>query len=353
VNPSRPRVSRRDLINLRRASRALGDAPTSQPTGEQDLLKASRPAMGSYFEVRVGAATPGAAELGGRALDLIDELEARLTVYRDDSEISRLNATAHLGPVELRPDVFGLIERGLEISGRTGGAYDLTTGALSIAWGFFKGPKRIPSEDELADARGRTGYQHVRLEPSNQAVSFDRPGVTINLGSIGKGFAIDRAVELIRAHWWPTSALVHGGRSSLFALGSPPGRFGDRWKVALRNPFRADRPLGILNLRNRGMGTSGTDFQRFESGGRVFGHILDPRTGRPAFGPASVTALAPTAAEADALSTAFYLLGLEASADYVRSHPGVAAVFVEEGRSDGSPRTTLLGLDPPDFDPDV
>ena len=309
--------------------------------------------MGSYFEVRVGAATPGAAELAGRALDLVDELEARLTVYRDDSEISTLNATAHLGPVRLKPDVFGLIEQGVEISRRTGGAYDLTSGALSIAWGFFKGPKRIPGDDELADARNRTGYRHVSLDPSNQTAAFDRPGVTINLGSIGKGFAIDRAVDVIRAHWWPTSALIHGGRSSLYALGSPPGRFGDRWKVAVRNPFRADRPLGVLNLRNRGMGTSGTDFQKFESDGRVFGHILDPRTGEPAFGPAAVTVLAPTAAEADALSTAFYLLGLEASAEYVKGHPGVAAVFVEEGRADASPRTTLLGLDPPDFDADV
>jgi thiamine biosynthesis lipoprotein len=307
--------------------------------------------MGSYFEVRLGANTPGAVGLAGRALDLIDDLETQMTVYRDDSEVSRLNASAHLGPVEVEHGLFALLRRAVEIGEETGGAYDVTAGALSIAWGFFKGPKRVPDPETLADARARTGRHHLRLDPERKTVEFDRPGVVINLGSIGKGYAIDQAVGVIRDHWWPTAALVHGGRSSLYALGSPPGRFGDRWAVALRNPFRPEAPLGLLRLRNRGLGTSGTDFQRFEAGGRVFGHVLDPRTGEPAVGPASVTVLAPTAADADALSTAFYLLGPDAAAAYVNEHPGVAAVFVEEGAADGSPRVTVLGLSAADYEP--
>ena len=171
-------------------------------------------------------------------------------------------------------------------------------------------------------------------------MSFDRPGVKINLGSIGKGYAIDRAVDVIRRHWFPTSALIHGGQSSLFALGSPPGRFGGRWEVALRNPFRPETPLGVLRLRNRGLGTSGGAFQQFVVDGQVYGHILDPRTGEPASGPASVTVLAPTAADADALSTAFFLLGAEAAEAYTASHPEVGIVIVEEGEADGSPRLT-------------
>jgi thiamine biosynthesis lipoprotein len=220
----------------------------------------------------------------------------------------------------------------------------VTAGALSVAWGFFRGPRRVPEPDVLAEARARTGQHHLTLDPERRTVAFDRPGILINLGSIGKGYAIDRAVDRIRDYWWPTSALVHGGRSSLYALGSPPGRFGDRWEVALRNPFRPESPLGLLRLRNRGMGTSGTAFQQFEANGRVYGHILDPRTGEPALGPASVTVLAPTAAEADALSTAFYLLGTEAAAAHVESHPEIAAIFVEEGPADGSPHVTTIGL---------
>jgi thiamine biosynthesis lipoprotein len=226
----------------------------------------------------------------------------------------------------------------------------VSAGALSAAWGFTRGPRRVPDPATLAEARERTGQQHLRLDRERRTVSFDRPGIVINLGSIGKGYAIDRAVEKIRAHWWPTSALVHGGRSSVYALGSPPGRFGGRWEVALRNPFEPETPLGVLRLRNRGMGTSGTAFQRFEAGGRVYGHILDPRTGEPADGPASVTALAPTAAEADALSTAFYLLGTEGAASYVAEHPEIGAILIEEGPAAASPRVVTLGLGEGDFD---
>ena len=306
--------------------------------------------MATLFEVRLGAGVPGAVELASRALDLIDALEAQLTVYRDDSEVSRLNATAHLGPVQVEPGLFALLETAQRLGDETGGAYDVTTGALSVAWGFFKGPRRVPDPVSLADARAHTGRHLLRLDPVRKSVAFERPGVLINLGSIGKGYAVDRAASILHDHWWPTSALVHGGHSSLFALGSPPGRFGDRWEVALRNPFRLEVPLGLLRLRNRGLGTSGTDFQRFEAGGRAFGHILDPRTGEPAQGPAGVTVLAPTAAVADALSTAFFLLGRDAAAGYVQTHPEIAAVFVEAGPADGSPRVTTLGLTASDFD---
>jgi len=304
--------------------------------------------MGSYFEVRLAANTPGAADLATRALDRIDALEDQLTVYRDDSEVSRLNATAHLGPVEVEDGLFGLLQRAAALGEATGGAYDVTAGALSVAWGFFRGPKRVPDAETLADARARTGQHHVTLDPERRTVAFDRQGVIVNLGSIGKGYAIDRAVDVIRDHWWPTSALVHGGRSSLYALGSPPGRFGGRWEVALRNPFDPERPLGTLFLRNRAMGTSGAAFQQFEANGRVYGHIIDPRTGEPGLGPASVTVLAPTAAEADALSTAFYLLGVEGAKGYLAGHPEVGAVFVEDGPG-GRPKVVTLGLTDDDF----
>ena len=305
--------------------------------------------MGSFFEVRIGARTPGAIGLAETALELVDELEQQLTVYRDDSEISRINATAHLGRVVVEPGLFRLLERAVAIGLETDGAYDVTAGALSEAWGFVRGPKRVPRPETLADARARTGQHHMRLDPEARTITFDRPGVAINLGSIGKGYAIDRVADLIRSYWWPTSALVHGGRSSLYALGSPPGQLGGRWEVALRSPFDPEVPLGVLRLRNRGMGTSGATFQQFEEGGRVFGHILDPRTGEPATGPASVTVLAPTAAKADALSTAFYLLGADLAGRFIERHPEIGAVFVEKG----SRRITTFGLGRIDFMPTV
>jgi thiamine biosynthesis lipoprotein len=305
--------------------------------------------MGSYFEVRLPASTPGAVDLATRALDMIDALEGQLTVYRDDSEVSRLNATAHIGPVEVERGLFRLLELAVELSRETDGAYDVTAGALSEAWGFVRGPKRVPDETTLADARARTGWHHLRLDTDLRTVAFDRAGVCINLGSIGKGYAIDRAVDVIRAHYWPTSALVHGGQSSLYALGSPPGTVGGRWEVALRNPFEPSAPLGTLRLRNRGLGTSGAAFQHFVADGRAYGHLIDPRSGEPALGPASVTVVAPTAAIADALSTAFYLLGPEAARAYVARHPEIGVIFVLEGPSAAESRLIVLGLTEYDF----
>lgn len=312
-------------------------------------MRVHRPGMGSFFEIRLGAHVPGALTLANRALDLIETLEAQMTVYRDDSEVSRLNATAHVEPVVVESGLHGLLERAVELSRLTGGAYDVTSGALSEAWGFVRGPRRVPDQDVLAEARERTGWRHLRLDAGAKTVSFDRPGIRINLGSIGKGYAIDRAVELLRDHWFPVSALVHGGQSSLYALGSPPGRLADRWEIALRNPSRPESPLGVVRLRNRGLGTSGGAFQNFVVGDRVYGHILDPRTGEPASGPASVTVLAPSAADADALSTAFFLMGPESASAYVAEHPEIGVIFVLDEPDQPLPVLSTIGLKPEDF----
>src|SRR5690606_30420364 len=176
----------------------------------------------------------------------------------------------------------------------------------------------------------------------------------LNFGAIGKGYALDRIAELIRSYWFPTSALVHGGQSSLFAVGSPPDRFGGRWQIRVTNPFDPGRPVGTIHLRNRGLATSGGTIQWFESGGRIFSHIIDPRSGEPlgAGAPASVTVLAPTAAEADALSTAFSILGPGGSAAFLRRRTDVGALFVlrdEEGRL----HLTRSNLSEHDFTPDA
>jgi FAD:protein FMN transferase len=354
VKPPRSPVSRRAVLRGLRGRTENPPLTRSTDHAVGDLLKATRQGMGSYFEVRIPVGTPMGIDLATRALDVVEELEAQLTVYRDDSEVSRLNASAHEAPVAVELGLFALLQRAVEIGSATGGAYDVTAGALSLAWGFTKGPKRVPDPETLDDARARTGQQHMVLDTESRSVAFDRPGIVINLGSIGKGYAIDRAADLIRSHFWPTPGLIHGGRSSLYALGSPPDRFGGRWEVALRNPFDSSKPLGTIRLRNRALGTSGTDFQNFEANGRVYGHILDPRTGEPASsGPASVTVLAPTAAEADALSTAFYLIGPDSAASYIARHPEVGALFVQRNSQTDDPDVLMIGLTVADFEPSL
>lgn len=315
------------------------------------LLSASRPAMGSFFEVKLPASYPGAMSLADAALDLIEEIESRLTIYRPDSLISRLNAAAHAAPFPVDPETFTLIERAAEIGARTSGAYDLACGALSQAWGFVHGPKRVPDAETLQAARECSGFRHVRLDSTARTLSFDRPGVVLNFGAIGKGYAVDRAVELIQQAPWPLSALVHASQSSVYALGSPPGRFGGRWPIALRNPINPDRPLGTLWLRNRALGTSGAAFQSFEHDGKRYSHLLDPRTGAPAeSGPASLTVLASDATTADALSTALYLLGPDQAAATLARFPRAAALFIIGDRPD-TVHLITFNLGPDDFEP--
>lgn len=352
--PAGRSLSRRDLFRPRARPESASASDDVDRHSAYDLLNASRSAMGSYFEVRLPAQVPGAADLATRALDLVDDLESQLTVYRDDSEVAAINAEAHLGPVPVEPGLFDLLDRAVTLWRETGGAYDVTAGALSLAWGFTRGPRRVPDPAALAGARARTGSQHLRLDRLTRTVAFDRPDLVINLGSIGKGYAIDRAAGVVRDHWFPTPALIHGGRSSLYALGSPPDQFGGRWSVAVRNPLDPERPVGTFRLRNRGMGTSGAAFQRFEEGGRVYGHLIDPRTGEPPEdGPLSVSVLAPTAAEADALSTAFYLLGPDAAASYVDAHPEVGVLFLLRGDDPSRPSVLTRGLTDSDFVPAV
>lgn len=298
--------------------------------------------MGTGFELRLPAYTFDAVALAERCFDLIDELEMQMTIYRDDSALARLNASYHAAPQRVEPELYELLKLARSISHATDGAYDIATGALSRAWGFVKGPRCVPSDTELADALAKTGLRHVIFDDDQRTLKADVPGVELNLGSIGKGYAIDRVVRLIKNRPLPIQAMVHGGRSSLFAIGHQPGTLFDPWSIALHNPLDPSRPLVELKIMDQAVGTSGGTFQSFESGGRIYGHIIDPRTGIPPAGYLSVTVVAPTAAEADALSTAFFLTGPVEAARLIAARPHVGAIFLRESQSKDTEAESLV-----------
>lgn len=284
--------------------------------------------MACEFEVLLNAKQYAhGTETAMAALDLVDSLEAQLTVYRHDSEVSQLNSSAHAHPVEVEPRLFGLLERAAEIHRETSGAYDVTSGPLSKIWGFYRREGRVPSDVEIQQALAQVGMQHVVLDAAGQTLQFNRPGVELNLGSIGKGYALDRVAGLLQEAGIE-DFLLHGGNSSVLARGTaaanPDGKQG--WWVGVRHPLRPDKRLGQIRLRDRALGTSGSGTQFFIHEGRRLGHILDPRTGRPVEGMLSTTVAAATGADADALATALYVLGPEAAIEYCRRHPGISAV---------------------------
>lgn len=308
-------------------------------------LCVSRRAMACDFSVFLPAGQPRLVEAGCAALDEVERLETKLTVYRPDSDISRVNQHACESAVRVDHEVFELLQTARRLSEATGGAFDAAAGTLTKAWGFFSGERRVPGDEELKAALESSGSTHVELDAGQSSVRFRRPGIEINLGAIGKGYAIDRALRVIRSQYGIRSALVQGGQSSLRALGAPPGE-PDGWKIAIGDPYNPKRPpIATVPLKNRAMGTSGTAFQYFVVNGRRYGHVLDPRTGWPAEELASATVLAPTAAEADALSTAFFVAGAECARRYCREHRGVSAILVTRPES-GRPEVIAAGFQP-------
>lgn len=297
------------------------------------LMSITRRAMACDFALLLPAATRRAVEAGCAALDEVDRLEDLLSAYRPASAISRINAHAAEWPVEAGEEVLSLLDACARLTRETGGAFDIAGGALAKAWGFYAGPKRVPDGTELRTALDAAGMRHVEIDRDTSTVRFRSPGVELNLGAIGKGYAIDCA--LCRLSLRP--ALMEAGRSSVKGIGAPPGEPAG-WPVAIGDPFRAGRAIGVVRLRDRALGTSSAANRYFMHDGRRYGHILDPRTGRPAAEVASASALAPTAAEADALSTAFYVLGVEATREYCRRRPEVGAVLVTNPGARGAVR---------------
>lgn len=302
------------------------------------LIQIGRRAMACSFDVFLNAGEhEGAAEHAVAALDLVDRLEDQLTVYRHQSEVSRLNAVAGVRPVEVERGLFELLSRAVQLFEQTHGAFDITAGPLIQAWGFLRRQGRMPDEATIAAALAQTGSHHLELDAERQTVFFRHPELTINLGAIGKGYALDRCADYMALHEVP-DFMMHGGSSSILARGQRRSGAADAkgWTVGVQHPLRADRRLAEFQLCDRAVGTSGTGTQYFYHQGKRYGHILDPRTGRPADKVLSTTVIAEDATTADALATAFYVLGLEGANDYCQTHPEVTALMTTSGRQAGT-----------------
>lgn len=309
--------------------------------------------MGCEFTVLISPDQPDPMTSAQAALSEIGELEDLLSIYRGDSAVSRLNQQAAGAPIRVPYRLFELLERAAELTDQTGGAFDAACGALIRAWGFSSGPRRIPSAAELEAARARSGMRHVVLDRRAMTVHYTVPGVEINLGSIGKGYAIDRAMQLMRTGYGTDCVLIQGGRSSVGAIGSPAGD-DCGWPIAVEDPDQPDRLVAVVRLRDRALATSSTRHQFFEAEGQRYGHLIDPRTGHPAATLASATALAPDAATADALSTALFVMGLDKAAEFCQNHPEVAALLVTRrnraGGPNAVPRVVTFNLPPQDVE---
>jgi FAD:protein FMN transferase len=293
--------------------------------------------MATRFEVVAHGQNPPALRAAAEeALEEVQNLDRLLSLYRPDSEIGRVNAQAHLGPVRVSPMVFRLLEQARDLHRETGGAFDITVAPLLACWGLLRGSGRVPSPAALAEARAKVGMHLVHLDTEGCTVQFARPGVMLDLGAIGKGYAVERAALALREAGIAT-AFIHGGTSSMQALGNPPGR--DGWRVSLEMPgsYLANAEPGsfaVLNpeagsqpaqrkpaegvpsfpvatacLRDEALSMSGVWGKCFTESGRTYGHVIDPRIGEPTGSTVMAAVVSPSATDTDALSTALLVLG--------------------------------------------
>jgi len=290
-------------------------------------IEACRLVMGS--ELRVVALAAGADREATeravqQALDAAERLDLVLSDWKEESELSRVNREAVHGPVAVGPELLDFLQQSAALSAATAGAFDPTIGALVKKWGFRGGPPREPSAAELASACAACGMAGVALDTDTHTVAFTRPGVVLDPGAIGKGMAVDAVVDALRAAGVGNAFVDF--RSSQRALGAGPD--GRGWPVAVRDPFDADATVECFLLRDAACSTSGGYEKFVEIGGRRFGHILDPATGRPATVSVSSTVIAATAARSDALATALYVLGPERGPVVIDAIPDAAGLLV-------------------------
>ncbi|MEW4489662.1 FAD:protein FMN transferase [Thalassoglobus sp. JC818] len=330
-----PDSNRRDFLTGRAAKREIrhagdeiADAILDEPQEATapiagDTVRLETRAMGCGWSVILNPGAPRQVMVASDAFDRVRDAEQMLTIYRDDSEIAGVNKNAAERPVSISESLAEFLSKCSTLYRETHGCFDPATGRWIQLWKAARDENRIPTDQEVETALEQSGFQHVNLGDGSE-ITFERD-LLLDFASIGKGYGIDEAAEHLR-YEEIEAFLVHGGQSSLIAWGTHGGH--DGWPVGLKNPLFTDQSYATILLKNVAMATSGSNIQYFRHEGRRYGHLLDPRTGWPASGLLSVSVLAPTATEADALSTAFYVMGLDNALKYCDDHPQVGAILV-------------------------
>lgn len=316
-------IDRRQLLSVSKS----GNCDETPATAAGSWVTVSRSAMACDFRVMVDAHNSGAISAATECLDEVDRLESTLSIFRPSSEASQMNREAATRSVPAGPELIELLQLCKRLHAESEGAFDITTGALTECWGFKDRSPRLPAAGTLASARRRLGADLISIGEDDR-VSFGLPGVCINFGGVGKGYALDRGAAKMTAHG-VQRALLSAGYSSVLALGAGPE--GDGWHVGLRHPVETVRRMASVCLRACAMGTSGQENQWFEEKSERYGHILDPRTGFPPRKVQSVSVITDSAACADALATAFFVGGPDLAERYCHTHHGTLAVMLLAG----------------------
>jgi thiamine biosynthesis lipoprotein len=306
---------------------AAAGAPTRQAAPTDTLrLESSVVAMGSAYSVVVyGDDRTRLEEAVDAAFAEVHRLDEMLSNYKPESELSEVNRLAAERPVAVTPELFDLLAVCVAYSRESDGAFDITVGPLMKVWGFYKGTGRLPHRAEVRGALERVGYRNILLDPATRSVQFAKPGIELDPGGIGKGYAVDRMIEVMK-QYGIRAALVSASGSSIYGLGAPPGEKG--WRVQIRDPKDENKNVAEVLLKDESMSTSGNYEKFFRAEGKTYSHIMDPRTGWPAQGVLSVSVIAPRTIDSEAWTKPLFVNGRAWAAKHKPA--GFRAFFCED-----------------------
>lgn len=286
----------------------------------ETIHRFSHKAMATIFEIFIiHEDSRYAGQAAHSAFCEVDRLEQELSRFIENSDISRINRFGAVKSVSLGLDTFECLEQCAELHKKTGGAFDITVGPLLKCWLNSDKTLRFPSEEEIAYSHKHIGMNLVRLNKKQHAVKLKINDMCLDLGAFGKGYAVDKAAEVLN-EWDIATAVIHGGMSSVLALNAPPGEKG--WHVTVSNPKDYQQDISHFYLQNRAVSGSGL---------RKGQHIINPKTAQPVTERIAAWAVTPTAAIGDAYSTAFMIMPLDEIRDFCLNNPDIQAIIVNEG----------------------
>ena len=292
----------------------------------QNIYKQKTYLMGSDFEITVVAKTQLEADKQiGIAISEISRIEALISSWKTTSETSNINKNAGVSPVKVSKELFNLIQRALQISNLTDGAFDISYASMDKLWKYDGSMSQMPSKEAIKKSVAKVGYKDIVVDPKNSTVFLKNKGMKIGFGAIGKGYAADKAKKLLISNG--VSGGIINASGDINSWGSKPS--GSSWQVAITNPLNKNKAFAMLPIKDAVV-TSGNYEKYVTFNSRRYSHIIDPRTGYPSQGIISVTVFAPKAELADALATSVFVMGVETGIDRINQLKAIECIIITD-----------------------
>ncbi len=292
--------------------------------GCKKQYKRSKFLLNTIVDITVVGQRKEAQKAIAQAFEEIERIENLLSIYKNNSEISKINMKSGFSAVKVSADTINILDKSIEISEITDGAFDITIGPLMDIWGFRDGNKRKPSDKDIIEKKKLIGYKNINIDHSQSSVRLSFHGMQLDLGAIAVGFAVDKAIEKLKSIGIKDALINAGGE--IYALGTPNGK--RSWRVGIQHPRRNNELIGVLELKDKAISTSGDYENYFEVNDKRYHHILSPYTGKPVEGVMSVTVVSDKTVIADALSTAIFPMGAQKGMELIESFNDVECIII-------------------------